>query len=131
MTELTKPPELKVERRLASSDAMLVPAAFQQPFRRQRSPHRFSLRLLLALGVAMLLITAAGAYGRYYWMVGRFLESTDDAYVEADSTIVAPKVSGYLSEVLVADNQPVKAGQLLAKVDDRDYVAALDQAKAD
>jgi membrane fusion protein (multidrug efflux system) len=64
-------------------------------------------------------------------MFGRFLESTDDAYVQADSTIIAPKVSGYLSEVLVADNQPVKDGQLLAKIDDRDYVAALDQAKAD
>jgi membrane fusion protein (multidrug efflux system) len=51
--------------------------------------------------------------------------------VEADSTIVAPEVSGYLSGVLVADNQPVKAGQPLAKIDDRDYVAALDQAKAD
>jgi multidrug resistance efflux pump len=51
--------------------------------------------------------------------------------VEADSTIVAPQVSGYLSAVLVADNQPVKAGQTLAKIDDRDYVAALDQAKAD
>src|SRR6202795_5348085 len=64
-------------------------------------------------------------------MVGRFLESTDDAYVHADSTIVAPKVSGYLSEVLVEDNQSVKAAQPLAKIDDRDYVAALDQATAD
>jgi membrane fusion protein, multidrug efflux system len=51
--------------------------------------------------------------------------------VQADSTIVAPKVSGNLSEVLVADNQPVKAGQVLAKIDYRDYVATLDQAKAD
>ena len=78
-----------------------------------------------------LTISAASAYGRYYWTAGRFLESTDDAYVQADSTIVAPKVSGYLVDVLVADNQPVKAGQALAKIDDRDYVAALDQAKAD
>ncbi len=62
------------------------------------------------MGVAALVIVTAGIYGRYYWTVGRFLESTDDAYVQADSTIVAPKVSGYLSEVLVADNQPVKAG---------------------
>jgi membrane fusion protein (multidrug efflux system) len=51
--------------------------------------------------------------------------------VQADSTIVAPKVSGYLHDVQVSDNQPVKAGQLLATIDDRDYVAALDQAKAD
>ena len=51
--------------------------------------------------------------------------------MQADSTIVAPKVPGYLSDVLVEDNQPVKAGQPLAKIDDRDYVASLDQAKAD
>ncbi|WP_163364827.1 biotin/lipoyl-binding protein, partial [Escherichia coli] len=67
----------------------------------------------------------------HYWTVGRFQESTDDAYVKADSTIVAPKVSGYVREVLVADNQPVRANQPLAKIDDRDYVVALEQAKAD
>jgi membrane fusion protein (multidrug efflux system) len=131
MTETTNPVELKVDRQLALTEAMLLPAAFREPVQRQRAPRRFSRRLLPMLGVAVLLIAAAGAYGRYYWTVGRFLISTDDAYVEADSTIVAPQVSGYLSAVLVADNQPVKAGQTLAKIDDRDYVAALDQAKAD
>jgi membrane fusion protein (multidrug efflux system) len=131
VTELRNPAELKVERQLAPTEAVLLPPAHQKPLRRNRTGRRLSWRLVLTLGIAVLLITAAGAYGRYYWMVGRFLESTDDAYVQADSTIVAPKVSGYLSEVLVADNQPVKAGQLLAKIDDRDYVAALEQAKAD
>ena len=131
MTETTNPVELKVDRQLALTEAMLLPAAFREPMQRQRAQRRFSRRLLLMLGVGVLLIAAAGAYGRYYWTVGRFLVSTDDAYVEADSTIVAPQVSGYLSAVLVADNQPVKAGQTLAKIDDRDYVAALDQAKAD
>ena len=62
---------------------------------------------------------------------GRYLETTDDAYVKADSTIIAPKVSGYISEVLVADNEPVKAGQLLARIDGRDFTTALNQAKAD
>jgi membrane fusion protein, multidrug efflux system len=131
VTELRNPAELKVERQLAPTETVVLPPAHQEPLRRNRSGRWLSWRLVLTLGIAVLLITAAGAYGRYYWMVGRFLESTDDAYVQADSTIVAPKVSGYLSEVLVADNQPVKAGQLLAKIDDRDYVAALDQAKAD
>jgi len=51
--------------------------------------------------------------------------------VKADSTIVSPKVSGYIAQVLVGDNQPVKAGQLLARIDDRDFKAALDQAHAD
>src|SRR4029077_8650950 len=93
--------------------------------------HRRSPRLILTLGIVLLLIAATAAYGGYYWGGGRFLESTDDAYVQADSTIIAPKVSGYLSAVLVEDNQPVKAAQPLAKIDDRDYVASLDQAKAD
>src|ERR1700720_801365 len=131
MTETTNPAELKVERQLTLTEAMLLPAAFREPVQRQRAPRRFHQRLLLMLGLAVLLIAAAATYGRYYWTVGRFLVSTDDAYVEADSTIVAPQVSGYLSAVLVGDNQPVKAGQPLAKIDDRDYVAALDQAKAD
>jgi membrane fusion protein, multidrug efflux system len=58
------------------------------------------------------------------------MESTDDAYVQADSTIVAPKVSGYIAELLVNDNQSVKAGQTLARIDDRDYRAALAEATA-
>jgi membrane fusion protein, multidrug efflux system len=51
--------------------------------------------------------------------------------VQADYTIIAPKVSGYISEVMVNDNQPVKTGQVLARIDDRDFRTALDQAKAD
>ena len=70
-------------------------------------------------------------YGWDYWTVGRYLVSTDDAYVKADNTTIAPKVSGYLHQVLVGDNERVKAGQVLAQIDDRDFKVALDQAKAD
>jgi membrane fusion protein (multidrug efflux system) len=80
----------------------------------------------LALGVA-----GAADFGYGYLTTGRYLESTDDAYVKADSTIISPKVSGYIAQVLVEDNQPVKAGQLLARIDDRDLRTALDQARAD
>jgi membrane fusion protein (multidrug efflux system) len=131
MTDTTSLVKFDVDRELALSDAMLVPVAFREPARRKAVPHRTSRRLVLTLGIALSLIAVAAAYGSYYWVVGRFLESTDDAYVQADSTIVAPKVSGYLSEVLVEDNQSVKANQPLAKIDDRDYVTSLDQAKAD
>jgi membrane fusion protein (multidrug efflux system) len=86
----------------------------------------------IALVLALLAGTATGAYyGHGYWTTGRYLESTDDAYVKADSTIIAPRVSGYIGEVLVGDNQPVKAGQVLARIDDRDFRAALAQADAD
>jgi membrane fusion protein (multidrug efflux system) len=87
---------------------------------------RTGLALALFVGIG-----AAAEVGHGYFTTGRYLESTDDAYVKADSTIVSPKVSGYLAEVLVGDNQPVKAGQLLARIDDRDFRTALDQARAD
>ncbi len=87
---------------------------------------RAALALAVALGVA-----AAADFGYGYFTTGRYLETTDDAYVKADSTIISPKVSGYISQVLVGDNQPVKAGQLLARIDDRDFRTALEQAQAD
>ena len=92
----------------------------------RRAIKRAALALAVALGVA-----GAADFGYGYLTTGRYLESTDDAYVKADSTIVSPRVSGYLAEVLVGDNQPVTAGQLLARIDDRDFKTALDQAHAD
>ena len=65
---------------------------------------RAALALAAALGVA-----ASVDFGHYYLTIGRYLETTDDAYVKADSTIIAPKVSGYIAKVLVNDNQPVTA----------------------
>src|SRR5215470_398289 len=76
---------------------------------------RAALGLLLAIGVA-----GAADFGYGYLTTGRDLETTDDAYVKADSTIIAPQVSGYIAEVLVNDNEKVEAGQLLARIDDRD-----------
>jgi membrane fusion protein (multidrug efflux system) len=87
---------------------------------------RAALALALTLGVS-----GAADFGYGYVTTGRYLESTDDAYVKADSTIISPKVSGYIAQVLVSDNQPVKAGQLLARIDDRDFRTALKQAQAD
>jgi membrane fusion protein (multidrug efflux system) len=85
---------------------------------------------VIAIVVAAALVVLAGVEGAHYWTVGRFIEATDDAYVKADSTIVAPKVSGYIASVIVNDNQPVKAGELLARIDDRDLRTALDDATA-
>ena len=85
-----------------------------------------------ALGLAVIAGVLAGAdYGRYYWTTGRYLVSTDDAYVDVHSAMISPKVSGYISDVPVNDNQPVKAGQVIARVDPRDYQTALDRARAD
>ncbi len=92
----------------------------------RRAIKRVAVALALTLGVA-----GAADFGYGYLTTGRYLETTDDAYVKADSTIVAPKVSGYIAEVLVSDNEKVTAGQLLARIDDRDFKTALAQAKAD
>ncbi|MCP1853444.1 MULTISPECIES: HlyD family secretion protein [Bradyrhizobium] len=89
------------------------------------------LRRLLLAGAALAVLSGGAWYGWDYWTVGRFQVSTDDAYVKADNTTIAPKVSGYLSAVLVGDNEHVRAGQMLARIDDRDFRVALDQAKAD
>ncbi len=92
---------------------------------------RWSLKRLLTAGAASLFLAGAAAYGDYYWTTGRFLVSTDDAYVQAHSVLISPKVSGYLSEAPVDDNQVVKAGQVLARIDPRDYRTALAHARAD
>jgi membrane fusion protein (multidrug efflux system) len=84
-----------------------------------------------ALGLAVIASVFAGTdYGRYYWTTGRYLVSTDDAYVDVHSAMISPKVSGYISDVPVNDNQAVKAGAIIALIDPRDYQTALDQARA-
>jgi membrane fusion protein, multidrug efflux system len=90
-------------------------------------------RLAVRTGIAaalLLLLSGGGLASVRYWTTGRFVESTDDAYVKADSTIIAPKISGYVVALLVQDNQAVKAGQVLARIDNRDFHTALDEADA-
>jgi membrane fusion protein (multidrug efflux system) len=106
-------------------------AATPVPLTAVPAPRKGGIRRFLLAGTAVALLAGAIWYGWDYWTVGRFLVSTDDAYVKADNTTIAPKVSGYLSEVLVGDNERVAAGQVLARIDDRDFKVALDQAKAD
>ncbi|WP_432217237.1 HlyD family secretion protein [Pseudomonas kribbensis] len=85
-------------------------------------------RLLLpTAGLAALVL--AGLYAVHWWGAGRFLEETDDAYIGGDVTVIGPKVAGYIEEVLVSDNQPVKAGDVLIRLDARDYRANLAKAE--
>jgi membrane fusion protein, multidrug efflux system len=93
------------------------------------SSRRLSPRSILLSG-AIVLFAAAGLYGHEWWNTGRFLVSTDDAYVQADNVIISPKVSGYISDVPVQDNQAVTAGEVLARIDNRDYQTALASAQA-
>jgi len=124
----------EVERPVPAGDAVrdLLPTAFEggakiAPARTKK----LNIRKMLLAGAALAVLAGASWYGWDYWTVGQYLVSTDDAYVQADNTTVAPKISGYLREVLVGDNERVKAGQVLARIDERDFAVALDQAKAD
>ncbi|WP_029226966.1 HlyD family secretion protein [Burkholderia ubonensis] len=82
--------------------------------------------------VAVLAVVAVVASAALYWdLVLRFEQSTDDAYVGGNVTVLAPKVNGFVDEILVTDNQRVKAGDVLVRLDARDYDAKLAQATAD
>ncbi|MTJ83938.1 MAG: HlyD family secretion protein [Telmatospirillum sp.] len=82
-------------------------------------------------GPGTLIVLVAAWYGYGWWTEGRFIESTDDAYVGGDVTAMAPKVAGIIAQVAVEDNQEVHAGDLLVRLDDRDYRAALAKAEAE
>ena len=88
----------------------------------------FSRTAIAAVALAAVL-AGGGWYGQYYWTAGRYLVSTDDAYVGAKNTTLAAKVSGYIEAVTVDDNAHVHAGDMIAKIDDGDYRLAIDSAR--
>jgi membrane fusion protein (multidrug efflux system) len=85
---------------------------------------------LIAAVVGAVVLIAAAWFAWYWFSTLRWLESTDDAYTQADAVVIAPKVAGYVSDLSVTDNQRVKAGDTLLRIDPRDYKTALDQAQA-
>jgi membrane fusion protein, multidrug efflux system len=95
-------------------EALAPPSAGSKPIRTGRRRVR---SVLVSAGMVGLL-AAGGLYAQYWWTTGRFLVSTDDAYLQADNVVISPHISGYISAVLVGDNQPVHAGQMLARIDD-------------
>ena len=107
-----------------------APAAAGGPAVAAPASRRFSLRKVI-LPIIVLGALAYGASKGYdYFTTGRFLVSTDDAYVGEKNAILSPKVAGHVVEVLVANNQAVKQGDVLVRIDGGDYKLAVDQAKA-
>jgi membrane fusion protein (multidrug efflux system) len=95
------------------------------------SPRKSLLRRRpLASAMAALLLGAALASGYVYWDYANHFQSTDDAFIASRQITIAPKVSGYVTQVPVTDNQHVPAGGVIARIDDRDYRIALAQANA-
>ncbi|KXG83924.1 HlyD family secretion protein [Agrobacterium bohemicum] len=93
-------------------------------------PEKKKRKSLVLPIIAIAVLAAGGWYGYQYWTDGRFLISTDDAYVKGDIAVISPKVSGYVTKVDVVANQEVKAGDELVTLDDGDYRNALEQAQA-
>jgi membrane fusion protein, multidrug efflux system len=108
----------------APTEPAISPPA-ETPAKKKRSARSFLLPII-ALG----LLGAGAWYGYDYWTDGRFMISTDDAYVQADMAFISPKISGYVDQVKVTENQQVKAGDPLLVVDNGDYRIAVAQAEA-
>jgi membrane fusion protein (multidrug efflux system) len=117
-------PALKAEPERAHP--VPVPAPVPEARARKRRSAKSFLLPILGIG----LLAAAAWYGHDYWTEGRFMISTDDAYVQADMAFVAPKITGYVARLDADENQHVRAGDPLVTIDDGDYRIALAQAEA-
>jgi membrane fusion protein (multidrug efflux system) len=106
----------------AAPVAAQAPATAATVEKKRRSP-------VLPIIIVVALI-GGGWYGYGWWTTGRFLVSTDDAYIGGDMALISPKVTGYVAKVNVVANQLVKAGDVLVTLDAGDYQNALDQAQA-
>ncbi|MFO1105464.1 MAG: HlyD family secretion protein [Amaricoccus sp.] len=112
----------------AETPAPATPAAATIPVE-PKPRGKLARRMILGLLATAALGTAVW-YGHGYWTDGRFLVSTDDAYIEADFAVLAPKITGYVASVPAVANSTVKAGDPLVVLQDGDYRNALDLAQA-
>jgi len=96
----------------------------------KRTKARLTFKQLVLICLACAFAFGVSGYGYYWWTTDRFFQSTDDAYVGGDVTPISPHIAGFIAEVAVKDNELVRAGQLLVRLDDRDARAAADHAQA-
>jgi len=119
---------MSVEIEVGLENAAKVKPLIEEVPIEQDQPKGLGSPKVQRLLIAGAIVLVAAVVGLYLYYHNR--ESTDDAQVDGHITPIASKVYGRVQGVLVDDNQPVKAGQILVKIDPRDYQAALDQAKA-
>jgi membrane fusion protein (multidrug efflux system) len=91
---------------------------------------KLSKRRAILATVLIAALGFGGYYANYWWTVGRYFVSTDDAYVRADLSVISAKVSGNITAVPIKDNLNVREGDILAQIDDRDYKNAVDTARS-
>jgi membrane fusion protein (multidrug efflux system) len=82
-------------------------------------------RKFVLMGLGLLLVLAVASYAAYFTLVGRFYVSTDDAYVRANNTMLGARVAGHIAAILPGDNTPVKAGEVVFRIDEGDYRIAV------
>jgi membrane fusion protein, multidrug efflux system len=100
-------------------------ASHHHSARGERSNVRvLTLALVLAVGILAIV------YALDWWLIRRFIQTTDDAYVGGNVTAIAPHVSGFVSDILVEDNQFVRAGQVIVRIDATDFETAESRAAA-
>jgi len=125
----TSPPDEPAARSAPSAPAIKpatdAPAAAATAVAPKSGKRKFAL-----MGIVSLLALAALSYGAYYTLVGRFYVSTDDAYVRANNTLLGARVSGHIAAILPGDNVPVRAGDVIFRIDDGDYRIAVDAARS-
>ena len=88
------------------------------------------MRKILFTGLFVCILIGAAGAGWYWWEVSRFIEKTDDAYLASDITAISPRIAGYVAAVAVQDNQSVKPGDVLVRLDDSDFRAKVAEAQA-
>ena len=93
--------------------------------------HKFNTAQYAAAAALGLVVAGIGAVGLQWWLGSRFIEATDNAYVESDISMISPQIAGYVKEVRVAENQEVRRGDVLVKLVDDEYAAKVTQARAE
>jgi membrane fusion protein, multidrug efflux system len=133
--ETDRPPEPgeKTERPAKPAEKEGEPG--QQPASKEEKPPEkprksFLRRRPLMAGAGLIALLVAGAAAYVYWDNSSHFESTDDAFIAARQFAIAPKVAGYITAVPVTDNQHVNKGDVIAQIDQRDFLTALAQAQA-
>ena len=126
-------PAEKTERPAEPAEKEAKPG--QQPAAKEGKPPEkprksFLRRRPLMAGAGLIALLVAGAATYVYWDNASHFESTDDAFIAARQFAIAPKVAGYVTAVPVTDNQHVNKGDVIARIDQRDYLTALAQAQA-
>jgi membrane fusion protein (multidrug efflux system) len=125
-------PEVTVEFGPSTAPGKITEAegsARSTPARPRVSLRRAFDRRTLIAGAVVAALGAGGVFGVHWLVTGRYLVSTDDAYVRAHNTTLASKISGYVASIPIEDNTAVRAGDVIATIDDGDYRLAADAAR--